>query len=65
MATSETTLTWDAKNWVTVVLMVAIGFAALMLIAQLVRNGPALLSKVNLAPTGANNSPAVGAVSPS
>ena len=55
----EVTLTWDIKNWITVLLMVAIGFAALALAAQLVKNGPSLLSKVNLAPSGTNNSPSI------
>lgn len=50
---SEVTLTWDIKNWITVLLMVAIGFAVLALIAQLVRNG----GKLNLAPAGLNNAP--------
>lgn len=58
-AVTDVTLSWDIKNWVTVLLMVAIGFAILTLLAQVVRNGPSLLSKVNLAPSGSNNSPSL------
>lgn len=55
----ENTLTWDIKNWVTVVLMVALGFAVLVLAAQLVKQGTG--GKVNLTPSAnMNNSPAVG-----
>lgn len=57
--TPDVTLSWDVKNWVTVLLMVALGFGALALAAQLIRNGPSLLSKVNLTPTGTNNAPAI------
>jgi len=55
----ENTLTWDIKNWVTVVLMVALGFAALVLLAQLVKQGTG--GKINLTPAAnMNNSPPVG-----
>lgn len=52
---TDITLTWDIKNWITVLLMVAIGFAALTLVAQLVRNG----GKLNLAPSGMHNGPSL------
>lgn len=44
----ETTITWDAKNWVTVVLMVALGFALLVLLAQGVKKATG--GKIDLAP---------------
>lgn len=56
----EVTLTWDWKNWFTVLLMVGVGFGALILAAQIARRGPGLLSKANLGPQGLNNSPPVG-----
>lgn len=31
---SETILTWNVTNWITVVIMVAVGFSILALIAQ-------------------------------
>lgn len=56
----ETTLTWDIKNWVTVVLMVALGFAILVLAAQLVKQGTG--GKINLTPgANMNNAPPVAA----
>lgn len=55
----ENTLTWDIKNWVTVVLMVALGFAILVLAAQLVKQGTG--GKINLTPQGIANAPGVGA----
>lgn len=58
---ADVTISWDVKNWITVLLMVAIGFALLTLGAQLIRNGPSLLSKVNLAPSGTNNAPSLAA----
>lgn len=56
----ENTLTWDIKNWVTVVLMVALGFAVLVLVAQLVKQGTG--GAINLTPAGMANAPGVGAV---
>lgn len=32
---NETILTWNATNWVTVIIMVTLGFTALALLAQL------------------------------
>lgn len=55
----ENTLTWDIKNWVTVVLMVVLGFAILVLAAQLVKQGTG--GKINLTPGGMSNTPGVGA----
>lgn len=55
----ETTLTWDAKNWITVVLMVALGFAIVVLAAQAVKQATG--GKVSLTPaTNMNNAPPVG-----
>lgn len=51
----ENTITWDIKNWVTVVLMVALGFAALVLLAQVVKQGTG--GKINLTPQGLANAP--------
>lgn len=51
----EVTLTWDIKNWITVLLMVAVGFAVLALAAQLLRSG----GKLNFAPMGMNNGPSL------
>lgn len=34
----ETIITWNATNWITVVVMVAIGFMVLSVLAQLFRN---------------------------
>jgi hypothetical protein len=34
----ETILSWNATNWITVVLMAAIGFLVLAVIAQAVQN---------------------------
>jgi hypothetical protein len=34
----ETIITWNATNWVTVVVMVAIGFMVLAVLSQLIRN---------------------------
>lgn len=33
----ETIITWNATNWITVVVMVAIGFTVLSVLAQMVR----------------------------
>jgi hypothetical protein len=33
----ETILTWNVTNWITVVVMVAVGFAVFTLVAQLAR----------------------------
>jgi len=56
--TPDVTLSWDVKNWVTVLLMVAIGFALISLVAQVVRNAPALMKGLNLNPAGTmNNAP--------
>ncbi len=33
-----TIITWNAANWLTVVLMVAVGFGALALVAQVFHN---------------------------
>jgi hypothetical protein len=40
----ETILTWNAANWITVIIMVVLGFAVLGMVAQIVkmkRNPPA------------------------
>lgn len=55
----EVTLTWDIKNWITILLMVALGLGALMLAAQLLRQGPNLFSKINLSPQGPQNAPSL------
>lgn len=34
----ETIITWNATNWVTVVVMVALGFMVLAVASQLIRN---------------------------
>lgn len=51
----EVTLTWDVKNWITVLLMVALGGLLLVLAAQLVRQISA--GKIDLSPSGLSNSP--------
>lgn len=58
----ENTLTWDIKNWVTVVLMVALGFALLVLVAQGVKQASG--GKINLAPNigGGSGGPSLQAV---
>lgn len=38
MAASENIITWNVPNWVTVVLMVVIGFMVLGVLAQLAHN---------------------------
>lgn len=35
----ETILTWNVTNWITVVIMAALGFALLALVAQLYHKG--------------------------
>lgn len=35
---SENIITWNVSNWITVVLMVVLGFMALALLAQLAHN---------------------------
>lgn len=55
----EVTLTWDGKNWLTILLMVALGLGGVILLAQVVRQGPSLFSKVNLSPSGSTNAPSL------
>jgi hypothetical protein len=37
MAAEETILSWNAANWITVLIMVVLGFAVLGMISQIVK----------------------------
>lgn len=48
----ETIITWNATNWITVVVMVALGFLVLAVIAQLFHNWRGGNSAADAAATG-------------